>query len=82
MGQFRVEVTAVGGHGCQRQIKDGGQVQQFCGIPGCPDCAAREFVRLLKRTGASLEKAEIIHWPGTSTEVRDDMLTGLRKGSF
>lgn len=82
MGMFRVEVQAVGGHGCQRQIKDGGQVQQFCGSTACPDCVAREFVRALKRTGAMVEKAEIIHWPGTSTEVRDDMLSGVRKGSF
>jgi hypothetical protein len=82
MGQFRVEVTAVGGHGCQRQIKDGGQIQQFCGSPSCPDCVAREFVRSLKRAGAMLEKAELIHWPGSSTEVRDDLLTLKRTGSF
>jgi hypothetical protein len=82
MGQFRVEVTAVGGHGCQRNIKDGENVQNFCGSPACPDCEAREFVRKLKRTGASVEKAELVHWPGQTSEVRDDLLTGVRKGSF
>lgn len=82
MGQFRVEVTAVGGHGCQRHIKDGEQLQQFCGSPSCPDCIAREFVRSLKRIGTTLEKGEIIHWPGTASEVRDDILTGKRKGNF
>ena len=82
MGQFRVEVTAVGDHGCQRHVKDGQQLQQFCGSPSCPDCTAREFVRDLKRIGTSIEKAELIHWPGTSTEVRDDLLTGKRTNSF
>jgi len=83
MGQFRVEVTAVGGHGCQRQIKDGGNVQQYCGSSSCPDCVAREFVRQLKRIGIyTIEKAELIHWPGTDTEVRDDLLTLTRHGSF
>jgi hypothetical protein len=82
MGQFRVEVTAVGGHGCQRQVKNGEQLQQFCGSSSCPDCEAREFVRRIKRQGHMLEKAELIHWPGTSTEVRDDLLGGKRSGSF
>ena len=82
MGQFRVEVTAVGGHGCQRQVKDGEQLQQFCGSPSCPDCEAREFVRRFKRLGCMLEKAELLHWPNTSTEVVDDLLTGKRKGNF
>jgi len=82
MGQFRVEVTAVGGHGCQRQVKDGEQLQQFCGSPSCPDCTAREFVRDLKRVGCSIEEAKLVHWPGTSTEVKDDLLTGKRTGSF
>jgi hypothetical protein len=82
MGQFRVEVTAVGGHGCQRTVKDGEQLQQFCGNPSCPDCVAREFVRSLKRTGVMLERAVLIHWPGTSTEVSDDLIYFKRTGSF
>lgn len=82
MGQFRVEVTAVGGHGCQRTVKDGEQLQQFCGNPACPDCLAREFVRSMKRIGANVEKATLIHWPGLSSEVRDDLLTLKRTNSF
>ena len=82
MGLFRVEVEAVGGHGCQRNIGDGQQVQNYCGSPGCPDCIAREFVRSLKRTGAMVQKAVLTHWPGTSTEVRDDLLSGTRSGKF
>jgi hypothetical protein len=82
VGQFRVEVTAVGGHGCQRHIKDGGQLQQYCGSPSCPDCAAREFVRTLKRQGHTIEHAHLIHWPGTAGEVRDNLVDGKRGGNF
>ena len=80
MGQYRVEVVAVGGHGCQREVKDGGTVTG-CGGSYCPDCAAREFVDGLKRRG-HIERATLTHWPGTKEEVIDDLLTGKRKGSF
>jgi hypothetical protein len=82
MGDFRVTVEATGGHGCQRDIKDGGQLQQFCFSPSCPDCVAREFVRSLKRIGTMIRSATLQHWPGTSTEVKDDLVTGIRTGSF
>jgi hypothetical protein len=92
VGMFRVEVTAVGGHGCQRTVRDGQQVQNFCGSTSCPDCIAREFIRSLKRAGVSFEPtyecngfkhgAVIRHWPGDKTEVVDDLLTGARTGSF
>lgn len=92
MGMFRVEVTATGGHGCQRNVKDGQQVQNFCGSTSCPDCIAREFVRTLKRAGVNFEGsyevngfkhgAVIRHWPGGETEVVDDLITGARKGNF
>lgn len=81
MGQFRIEVTAVGGHGCQRGLKDGEFVGD-CGQPGCPDCIARRFVEQLKDSGNNVEKAELTHWPGQTSEVRDDLLTGIRSGSF
>lgn len=81
MGTFRVELEAVGGHGCQREIPDGGHVIG-CERPGCPDCITREFVRRLKRSGAQVAVAELRHWPGQPTEVKDDLLTGTRSGSF
>jgi hypothetical protein len=81
MGQFRVTVEAVGGHGCQREKGDG-EVVMGCERSGCPDCIAREFVRRLKRSGATVDKALLQHWPETETEVRDDLLTGIRSGSF
>jgi len=82
MGEFRVTVEAVaGGHGCQREYGDGEHVVG-CERAGCPDCITREFVRRLKRSGASVSVAEIVHWPREVGQVRDDLLTGLRRGSF
>lgn len=81
MGEFRVTVEAVGGHGCQRQFGDGEHVVG-CERPGCPDCITREYVRRLKRSGATVNAAEILHWPREVGQVRDDLLTGMRRGSF
>ncbi len=81
MGRFRIEITAVGGHGCQRELKDGAQVPG-CGQPTCPDCQARALVASLQRTGNSVQQATLTHWPGDPHEVVDDLLTGVRKGSF
>jgi hypothetical protein len=87
MGQFRVVVDAVGGHGCMREAGDG-EVVIGCERVGCPDCIAREFVRRLKRSGATVSVARIEHWPTeqqvapSSGQVTDDLLTGLRAGKF
>lgn len=87
MGDFRVTVEAVGGHGCERD-KGTGETVVGCERQGCPDCMAREFVRRLKRSGATLKKAEIQHWPAdmpgytAEGEVHDDLLTGVRTGAF
>lgn len=81
MGTFLIEVKAVGGHGCQREIKDGSEVRG-CQRMDCPDCITREFVKKLKDKGSSVEVATLTHWPGTPQEVKDDLLTGIRKGSF
>mgnify|MGYP001617174431 FL=1 len=81
MGQYRIEITAVGGHGCERQVKDGQKVWG-CRRMGCPDCETRNFVDSLRRQGQSIEKATLTHWPETPTEVRDDLVTSMRTGSF
>jgi hypothetical protein len=87
MGDFRVTVEALGGHGCQREKGDGETVIG-CERQGCPDCMAREFVRRLKRSGATVKLAEIRHWPAdmpgytAEREVRDNLLTGQRAGEF
>lgn len=96
MGTYVVQVEAVGGHGCQREVKEG-QAVPGCGMDTCPDCTARRFVADLKRKGNSVVKAKLTHWPafpvpdvplekGTSPvftgSVVDDLLTGIRKGNF
>jgi hypothetical protein len=81
MGQFRIEITAVGGHGCQREVKDGGEVFGCGNTSYCPDCITRRFVEDLKAK-MIVEAATFTHWPGTSTEVVDDLVTKIRKGNF
>jgi hypothetical protein len=81
MGQFRITVDAVGGHGCQRELGDG-QFVPGCDKVGCPDCIAREMVRRLKRSGAQVDSAILEHWPETESTVTDDLLSGMRSGSF
>jgi len=81
MGDFRVEVNATGGHGCQRELKDGATVTP-CGSPGCPDCIAREFVKKLRDSGQSVKDALLIHWPNSDPVIVDNLLTGKRHGNF
>lgn len=93
MGRFVIEIVAVGGHGCQREI-DNAEVTG-CGFQSCPDCAARQFVKRLKNENhCNVELAVITHWPAKQGEppkpmhetdpgsVRDDLLTKQRSGSF
>lgn len=88
MGDYRIVVNAVGGHGCDRLAKDG-EVRKFaCGSPSCPDCRAADFVNKLRADGGMVASAELIHWPKDSPsgasmpEIRDNLLTGKRSGSF
>ena len=82
MGNYRVEVDAVGGHGCQRDVGDGETVEESCGNEHCPDCITREFVAKLKAKGSTVNSATLTHWPGQESEVKDDLLTLERTGSF
>lgn len=87
MGDFRVVVEALGGHGCQRE-KGTGETVIGCNRQGCPDCIVREMVRRLQRSGAQVKKAEIQHWPAdlpgytAERQVNDNLLTGERTGEF
>lgn len=86
MGDFTIRIHAVGGHGCQRDKKHG-EVVEGCGQPNCPDCMTRDFVKRMKAAGNDVKNAAITHWPADFgcdplSEVRDDLLTGVRRGSF
>lgn len=69
MGQYRMEITAVGGHGCARKPVEGERVYG-CHRDDCPDCQFAAFVERLCRRGG-LERATFTHWPGTPEEVVD-----------
>jgi hypothetical protein len=86
MGDFNINITATGGHGCERKAKAGDKLYGRCGRFSCPDCMAYEFVQQLKQRGMlafNTSKAELTHWPGQSGQVVDDLLLNERKeGSF
>ena len=81
MGDFHIAIKAQGGHGCQRELGNG-DVVEGCGQTECPDCKSRAFVKSLQASGAVVGGAVLIHWPGTPEEVMDNLLTGIRSGSF
>lgn len=94
MGDFRIKIEAVGGHGCDRKAKEGEKLQP-CGQAYCPDCNSLEFVELLKSKGFNVKFAQFTHWPSdlegpeprtqypAAGEVKDDLLSQTRvKGSF
>jgi hypothetical protein len=81
VGNYRVEVTVLAGDGCHRDVADHGTVVG-CGRPRCPDCAARRFVRELQGSGHLIENATLTRSTLTNKTVVDDLVSGLRKGSF
>jgi hypothetical protein len=86
MGTFNINITAVGGHGCERKARAGEKLYGRCGRFTCPDCIAYDFTQRLKQMGVFNHgegKAEFTHWPGQDGQVVDDMLTNERKsGNF
>ena len=82
MGQYRITIQGVGNHGCGRRSPTSAKIER-CQQPGCVDCAAEAFVATLKGAGSSIEHATLEHWPATSEQVSDDLLTGVRvQGQF
>jgi hypothetical protein len=65
MGLYRIEIEATGGHGCQREKKEGEQVFH-CNRSNCPDCLTMDFVESLRRINQHVSKAEFTHWPNAA----------------
>jgi hypothetical protein len=68
MGAFNINITGVGGHGCERKAKPGEKLFGRCGRFTCPDCAAYDFVQRLKqagmlRDGDTATGQEVVHSP-------------------
>lgn len=82
MGDFRITIEAIGGHGCGRGNElpppagrvDRGYDIQRCGRLGCPDCEATRLIEILRRNGCSVHSAKLEHWPvpGAAGTFRED----------
>jgi hypothetical protein len=80
MGNFKIEIEAVGGHGIAREIPEGGLIPYDPGSKD-PDSLAHAFVRDFKLTN-NVISAKLIHWPDT-TPIVDNLLTCTREhGDF
>jgi hypothetical protein len=82
MGEFRIVIDAIGGHGDARERGDGETLDFEAYHERSLDRVAYEAVKALKARGASVTSATLTHWPGSAGEVTDDVLTQTRTGSF
>lgn len=87
MGNFKIEIEAVGGHGDFREVKQGEALPVYpedengTKMNGSPDHMARGFVTAFAKSNNVLS-AKLIHWPDT-TPIVDDLKTGIREhGDF
>lgn len=76
MGAFNINITGVGGHGCDRKAKSGEKLYGRCGRFGCPDCMAHDFVQQLRQRGMLSEGAqatgqEVMHSPACDPNSED-----------
>lgn len=84
MGNFKIEINAVGGHGDDRDAMPGEQLR-LSDHAHTPDRRAYDYVQQLKDAGffSNGGSALFTHWPGEPGEVVDDLLTGKRlAGAF
>lgn len=82
MGNFRIIINATGGHGDARHV-DHDEALDFEALPATSvDRVAYEAVEALKARGCQVQEATLTHWPGTSSQVVDDVLNKKRLGSF
>lgn len=82
MGEFRIEINAVGGHGDGRGVGDGEELRPEDYPEHSLDALAFEVVEKLQAKGAQINSATLTHWPGQPSEVTDDLLARKRSGSF
>ena len=81
MGNFKIEIEAVGGHGVQRDVLQGGVIDYDKSHPNEPDVLAKRFVDEFSKSNNVLS-AKLTHWPDT-TPIIDDLKTGVREhGDF
>ena len=77
MGNYKIEIEAVGGHGCDRKAQPG-EALHLPHDENCPDCIAKRFVEQLGKSGSSVMYATLTHWPENPDLVVDDLKNGKR----
>lgn len=90
MGDFRIIIDAIGGHGQDRGKKDGEVVNFSSDSENSPEALAQEFIKKMQANGVSVIRARVIHWPAdnhpdvreSGAEIVDSLLTGIRHGRF
>lgn len=82
MGNYRVIINAVGGHGQDRSKGNGETVDFGADNENSPEAIIARAVEELQAHGNTVSEATVHHWPGQSSEVVDNLLTGKRTGSF
>ena len=82
MGTFRIEITAVGGHGLDRDKKDGEIVDFKKEGEYSPEALTLKAIAEMKHFGINVQEAKIVHWSGEVKTIEDDLLTGKRTGNF
>lgn len=97
MGNFRIVIDAVGGHGQDRSKKDGEVVDFNIDSVDSPEAIAQRAVTELREKGTNVLSAKVYHWPADTVYqgepvipisndgvpcITDDLFTGFRKGSF
>jgi hypothetical protein len=81
MGNFKIVIEAVGGHGVLREVKEGEAINYDAAHPGEPDVLAKRFVDEFGKSNNVLS-AKLVHWPDT-TPIIDNLKTGVREfGDF
>lgn len=81
MGNFKIEIEALGGHGVLREVKQGEAIDYSKAHPHEPDVLAKRFVEEFAKSN-SIVSAKLTHWPDT-TPIVDNLQTGIREhGDF
>lgn len=81
MGNFKIEIEAVGGHGFAREVKQGERIP-YSAEHTDPDNLAQGFLVALRNGGSSIVSAKLTHWPDT-TPIVDNLMLGVREhGDF
>lgn len=86
MGDFRIIIDAVGGHGQDREKKDGENVDftnqgQGYHSARTPEAIAQVFVDALRGAGVNVTGAKVVHWPADNYPKTEGDPNGREAGA-